>query len=45
MISDEIAVQVLDALREKTEQAQAQAKELTKKFHPLTGEIGEAHKV
>jgi uncharacterized coiled-coil DUF342 family protein len=45
MINDEIAVQVLDALREKTVQAQTQAKELTEKFQALAGEIEEAHKV
>jgi DNA repair exonuclease SbcCD ATPase subunit len=45
MISDEIAVQVLDALREKTTQAQTQAKELTEKFQALAGAIEEAHKV
>jgi uncharacterized coiled-coil DUF342 family protein len=45
MINDEIAVQVLDALREKTVQAQTQAKELTEKFQALAGEIEEVHKV
>jgi hypothetical protein len=45
MINDEIVVQVLDALREKTTQAQMQAKELTYKFQALAGEIEEAHKV
>jgi hypothetical protein len=39
MINDEIAVQVLDTLREKTTQAQMQEKELTKKFQALAGEI------
>jgi hypothetical protein len=32
MVNDEIVVQALDALREKTAQAQTQAKELTEKF-------------
>jgi hypothetical protein len=45
MISDEIEVQVLGALREKTAQSQAQAKELTEKFQTLAREIEEAHKV
>jgi predicted nucleic acid-binding Zn-ribbon protein len=45
MINDEIAVQVLDALKEKTVQAQTQAKELTEKFQVIAGEIEEAHKV
>jgi hypothetical protein len=45
MINDEIAVQVLDALREKTTQAQMQEKELTEKFQALAGEIEEVHKV
>ena len=45
MIDDKIVVQVLDALREKTVQAQMQAKKLTKKFQALAGEIEEAHKV
>jgi hypothetical protein len=44
MISDEIAVQVLDALREKTMKAQTRAKELTEKFQDLAREIEEAHK-
>jgi hypothetical protein len=45
MVSDEIAVQVLDALKEKTVQAQMQATELTKKFQAIAGEIDEAHQV
>jgi hypothetical protein len=45
MINDEIVVQVLDTLKEKTMQAQTQAKELTEKFQALAGEIEEAHKV
>jgi hypothetical protein len=45
MINDDIAVQVLDALREKTVHTQTQAKELTKKFKALVGDIEEVHKV
>jgi hypothetical protein len=45
MINDEIAVQVLGALREKTVQAHTQAKELTEKFQALAGDTEEAHKV
>jgi hypothetical protein len=45
MIIDEIAVQVLDTLKEKTVQAQMQEKELTEKFQEIAGEIEEAHKV
>jgi hypothetical protein len=45
MISDEITVKVLDALREKTVQAQTKTKELTYKFQALKGVIEEAHKV
>jgi hypothetical protein len=44
MVSDEIAVQVLDALKEKTAQAQTQATDLTEKFQAITREIDEAHK-
>jgi hypothetical protein len=44
MVSDEIAVQVLDALKEKTVQAQTQATELTEKFQAIAREIDEAHK-
>jgi hypothetical protein len=36
MINEEIAAQVLDALRENTAYSQTQAKELTKKFQALT---------
>jgi hypothetical protein len=45
MISDNIAVQVLEALKGKTTHAQTQGKELTKNFQEITGEIDEAHKV
>jgi hypothetical protein len=45
MINEEITMQVLDALREKTTQAQTQARELTEKFQTLAGAVEEAHKV
>jgi hypothetical protein len=45
IVSDEIVVQVLDALKEKTTQAQKKEKELTEKFQAIPGEIDEAHKV
>jgi hypothetical protein len=44
MINEDITVQVLDALREKTVQAQTKARELTEKFHTLAGVVEEAHK-
>jgi hypothetical protein len=44
MVSDQIAVQVLDALKEKTAQAQTQAMELTNKFQVIARDIDEAHK-
>jgi hypothetical protein len=44
MINNKIAMQVLDTLREKTMQAQTQAKELIAKFHALTGAVEEVHK-
>jgi hypothetical protein len=43
MVNDEIAVQVLDALKEKTVQAQTQATELMEKFQVIAREIDEAH--
>jgi hypothetical protein len=43
MVNDEIAVQVLDALKEKTVQAQTQAMELTEKFQEIAREIDEVH--
>jgi hypothetical protein len=43
MVSDEIAVQVLDTLKEKTVQAQMQATKLTEKFQAIAREIDEAH--
>jgi hypothetical protein len=45
MINEDITAQVMDALREKTVQAQTQAKELREKFQTLAGAIEEAHKV
>jgi hypothetical protein len=44
MINEEITTQVLDALREKTAQAQTQVRELIDKFHTLAGAVEEAHK-
>jgi uncharacterized coiled-coil DUF342 family protein len=44
LISDEIAVQTVDTLKEKTVQAQTQATELREKFQAITREIDEAHK-
>jgi peptidoglycan hydrolase CwlO-like protein len=44
LISDEIAVQIVDTLKEKTAQAQTQATELKEKFQAITKEIEEAHK-
>jgi hypothetical protein len=44
MIREEITTQVLDALKEKTVQAQTQGRELTDKFHTLAGAVEEAHK-
>jgi predicted nucleic acid-binding Zn-ribbon protein len=44
LISDEIAVQTVDTLKEKTVQAQTQAMELKEKFQAITREIDEAHK-
>jgi hypothetical protein len=44
LISDEIAVQIVDTLKEKTAQVQTQATELKEKFQAITKEIEEAHK-
>jgi predicted nucleic acid-binding Zn-ribbon protein len=44
LISDEIAVQTVDTLKEKTMQAQTQAVELKEKFQAITREIDKAHK-
>jgi uncharacterized protein YlxP (DUF503 family) len=43
MVNDEIAVQVLDALKEKTAQAQMHATKLMEKFQVSTREIDETH--
>jgi hypothetical protein len=44
LVSDEIFVQVLDALKEKTTQAQMQPMELMEKFQEITREIDKAHR-
>jgi chromosome segregation ATPase len=44
LISDEVAVQVVDTIKEKTAQAQTQAAELKEKFQTITKEIEEAQK-
>jgi hypothetical protein len=44
LISDEIAVQIVDTLKEKTVQAQTQATELKEKFQAITKEIEGEHK-
>jgi hypothetical protein len=44
LINDEIAVQIVDTLKEKTAQVQTQAAELKEKFQAITREIEEAHK-
>jgi hypothetical protein len=44
LVSDKIAVQTVDTLKEKTAQAQTQATELKEKFQAITREIEEAHK-
>jgi hypothetical protein len=44
LISDEIIVQIVDALKEKTLQAQTQVAELKEKFQAITREIDKAHK-
>ena len=43
MINDEITVQVLEALKEKTAQAQTQETNLMKKFQAIAREIEELH--
>jgi hypothetical protein len=45
MINDEIVVQVMDALKEKTVQAQTQENDITENFQAIAGEIDKAHKV
>jgi hypothetical protein len=44
MVNDEIAVQILDALKENIMQAQTQATNLMDKFQVITREIDEAHR-
>ena len=44
LINDEIAVQIVDTLKEKTVQVQTRAAELKEKFQVITKEIEEAHK-
>jgi peptidoglycan hydrolase CwlO-like protein len=44
LISDDITVQIVDTLKEKTVQAQTQAADLKEKFQEITKEIEEAHK-
>jgi hypothetical protein len=44
MIREDITMQMLDALKEKTARAQTQGRELTEKFHNLAGVFEEAHK-
>ena len=44
MIMEDITTQVLDALKEKTVQAQTQGRELTDKFHTLAGDVEKVHK-
>jgi hypothetical protein len=43
MVNNDIAVQVLDTLKEKTAEAQSQEMELKEKFQAITREIDEAH--
>jgi hypothetical protein len=44
MINEDIIMQGLDTLREKTAQAQTKARELTNKFHTLVRAIEEPYK-
>jgi hypothetical protein len=44
LISDEIAVHIVDTLKEKTTQAHTQKKNLKEKFQAIDREIEEAHK-
>jgi hypothetical protein len=44
MFNEEIAMQVLDALKEKNAQAQTQATELMEKFQAIARDIDKAHK-
>ena len=42
MLSDEVAVQVVDTIKDKTAQALTQTVELKEKFQTITKGIGEA---
>jgi chromosome segregation ATPase len=44
LLSDEVAVQVVDTIREKTTQVQTQVVALKEKFQMITKEINEAQK-
>jgi hypothetical protein len=44
LINDDISVQTVDTLKEKTVQAQTQATKLKEKFQVITRKIDEAHK-
>jgi hypothetical protein len=44
LVSDEIVVHVLEALKEKIAQAQTHAIELMEMFQAITREINEAHR-
>jgi hypothetical protein len=44
LISDEVAAQVVDTIKEKTAQALTKAAELKEKFQTITKEIEEAQK-
>jgi hypothetical protein len=44
LISDEIAVQIVDTLKENIMQAQTQATEFKENFQAITREIEEAYK-
>ena len=44
LISDKIAIQIVDTLKEEIVQVQTQAAELKEKFQAITREIDEAHK-
>jgi len=44
LINNEIAMQIVDTLKEKTVQDQMQETKLREKFQEITREINEAHK-
>jgi hypothetical protein len=44
LLSDEMVIQVVDTIKEKTAQALTKATELKGKFHMITEEIEEAQK-